>query len=159
MTKYLNTMTDKEKLEYEARIKDLELQWQDHFHARNQTWKALSVSGALAVALIGLDWQTDEPIVTLIASLLLAFVAIFGMQITIRHRNNVETKKFKSIIELEKLLGLDSDHVIPYKIKWWYVFCLRKSNTSLFMLRIQFVVLVFAMVNLVLRLTFLLNRS
>jgi hypothetical protein len=145
-------MTNKEKLEFEARIKDLELQWQDHFHARNQTWKALSVSAALAVALIGLDWQTDEPIVTLIASLLLALVAIFGMQITIRHRNYVETKKFKAIIELEKSLGLNSDYIIPYRIKWWYVFNVRKSNTSLFILRMQFVVLIFAIINLILRL-------
>lgn len=133
-------------------LKLLEIQWQDHIQTRNQTWKGLEISTLLAVALVGLDWQIDKPAVTCVASILLALVALFGMQITIRHRNSVEVKKFEIINDLERQLGLNSDHVLPGKIKWWFVFLINRSNTSLFILRMQFVLLVFSVCYLSVRL-------
>ena len=133
-------------------LKLLEIQWQDHIQTRNQTWKGLEISTLLAVALVGLDWQIDKPAVTCVASVLLALVALFGMQITIRHRNSVEVKKFEIINDLERQLGLNSDHVLPGKIKWWFVFLINRSNTSLFILRMQFVLLVFSVCYLSVRL-------
>ena len=133
-------------------LKMLEIQWQDHIQTRNQTWKGLEISTLLAVALVGLDWQIDKPAVTCVASILLALVALFGMQITIRHRNSVEVKKFEIINDLERQLGLNPDHVLPGKIKWWFVFLVKRSNTSLFILRMQFVLLVFSVCYLSVRL-------
>jgi len=134
-------------------LKLLEIQWQDHIQTRNQTWKGLEISTLLTVALVGLDWQIDQPAVTCVASVLLALVALFGMQITIRHRNNVEVKKFEIINDLERQLGLKSDHVLPGKIKWWFVFLINRSNTSLFILRMQFILLLFAVCYLSVRLS------
>jgi hypothetical protein len=142
-------MTDKEKFEYEARIKDLELQWQDHFHVRNQTWRALGVSMVFAVFIIGFDWFQDNAIFTIVSSILLAIIALLGMQVTIRHRNQSEIIKFRTIMELEKSLGIDSDHTVPHEIKWWHIFCIFKSNTSIYILRIQFVILVITVLNLI----------
>jgi len=36
----------------DAMLKDLELQWQDHFHMRDQTWKALHNAALLFVGVI-----------------------------------------------------------------------------------------------------------
>ncbi len=136
----------------EAKIKDLELQWQDHFQTRTQTWNALKISATLAIALIGLDWRIDNPWVTIICSFLIALVAIFGIQITVRHRNRVEVKKFELIIELERKLGLNYNHKVPDEIRWWYVFHFWKSNTSLFILRMQFVIFIISIIYLFFRL-------
>lgn len=140
------------KENFEAKTKDLQIQWQDHFQTRKQTWQALQVSATLTIALIAVDWRIDNAWVTIISSLLIALVATFGMQITIRHRNFVEAKKFSIIVELEKELGLNYDHPKPEEIKLYYVFFLTKSNTSLFILRMQFVIFIIALIFLVFRL-------
>jgi hypothetical protein len=134
-----------------ALLKLFEIQWQDHFQTRSQTWKALEIAAIIAVALVGLDWQIDNPLVTSVVSFLLAAVALFGMQITIRHRNAVEIMKFNIINSVGKELGFGEAEV-PKPIRWWDVFLVWKSNTSLFILRMQFVILVFALGYLVLRL-------
>ncbi len=137
----------------DALLKLLEIQWQDHFQTRTQTWKGLEISVLLAVALVGLDWQIDHPAITCIASALLAVVALSGMQITLRHRNSVEVKKFIIINELERKLLLDDNHVLPGKITWLDIFIIKKSNTSLFILRMQFILLVFSVTYLFYRLS------
>ncbi len=136
-----------------ALLKLLDIQWQDHFQTRSQTWKALEITALIAVALVGLDWKIDNRLVTLVVAGLLAIVALFGMQITVRHRNNVEVMKFKIIKSVGEELGLvDSKLELPNPIRWWYVFLFWKSNTSLFILRMQFVILLFAIGYLVFRL-------
>ena len=129
-------------------LKNLEIQWNDHIQTRNQTWKALQISAVVALALIGLDWKVNHWALNIGTAILLFFVSFFGMQITIRHRNNVEVKKFQIINELERKLNLSAEHVLPGKIKWWDVFKLRKANTSLFILRMQFVIFLFSMIYL-----------
>ncbi len=129
-----------------ALLKLLDIQWQDHFQTRVQTWKALEITALIAVALVGLDWKIKIPIVTIVVACLLAIVALFGMQITIRHRNIVEIRKFTIIKSLgEKLRLIDSKLELPKPIHWWDVFLFWKSNTSLFILRMQFVILLFAL--------------
>jgi hypothetical protein len=39
----------------EAIIKDLELQWKDHFHMRDQTWKTLTNSTLFFFGIVGLE--------------------------------------------------------------------------------------------------------
>ena len=90
---------------------------------------------------------------------LLALVASFGMQITIRHRNSVEVNKFKIINELEEQLGFDYNFPPPYKINFWYVFKVGKSNSSLFILRMQFVLFLFAVSYFVIRLWLIFNPA
>ncbi len=140
-----------DKAQHDTLLKQYEIQWQDHFQTRSQTWKGLEISVILAVALVGLDWKIDHQVATCIAAALLILVALFGMQITIRHRNKVEVKKFEIISDLERQLNLEN-HPLPPKITFWDVFRIRKSNTSLFILRMQFVLLVFAVTYFVFRL-------
>ncbi len=135
----------KQELSPDNLIKLMEFQWQDHFQTRAQTWKSLQIAAILAVALIGMDWKIDKPIATGVASSLLFFVAVFGMLITIRHRNNVERLKFRLLGELGVQLGINDPKLsIPDKISWWQVFVVWKSNTSLFILRMHFILLIFS---------------
>jgi len=141
----------------EALLKMLDVQWQDHFQTRSQTWKALEITAVLAVALVGLDWKLDKPIVTIVAASLLMLVAQFGIQITLRHRK-VEETKFRVIASIEEQLGIaDPDLELPKPISWWCIFLVWRSNTSLFILRMLFVIQLFSICYLVLRLCDLLS--
>src|SRR5574338_546418 len=118
--------------------KMLEIQWQDHFQTRAQTWKALELTGLLAIALVAFDWLVDKPVATVGGATLLFLIAQFGILITLRHRV-VEINKFRKISELEKELGLaDKDVKLPPPLTWWSIFQVWKSNTPLFILRIHF---------------------
>jgi hypothetical protein len=79
----------------------LEIQWQDHFQTRSQTWKALEMTSILAVALVGFDWRVDNQVAKVCGAIPLLLVAQFGVLITLKHRA-VEITKFKKISELEK---------------------------------------------------------
>jgi hypothetical protein len=143
------------KASEEALLKVLDTQWQDHFQTRSQTWKALEVTALLAVALVGLDWQigVKSRWVTIVAAGLLALMALFGMQITLRHRNEVEITKFKRITAIENELEVgDPSLKLPQPMHWWHVFLIRKSHTALFILRMQFAIFLFGVAYLVMRL-------
>lgn len=132
---------DVSKMTEEALLKMYEIQWEDHLQARKQTWQALQIAGIIAVALVGVQWKTNDPLVICISSILLIAVSFFGMQITLRHRNSVEITKFSIMSEIEKKINFISrDLRIPDAINWWHVFKVTKSNTSLFLLRMQFVI-------------------
>ncbi len=136
-----------------ALMKLLDIQWQDHFQTRSQTWKALEITALISIALVGLDWQIDNRLVTVAAASLLAIVSLFGMQITLRHRNKAEITNFIIIQSVSKELALDDSKLeLPKPIRWWDIFLFWKSNTSLFILRMQFVILLFAIFYLLLRL-------
>ena len=133
-------------------VKLLDIQWQDHFQTRSQTWKALEITAVLAIALVGLDWQADNRIVTIGAATLLFIVAQFGILITLRHRT-VEIKKFKIITSLEKQLGVANENLfLPKTINWFSIFLVWKSNTPLFILRMHFIIQLFAIGYCILRL-------
>ena len=149
--------SNSEKPTEETLLKALEIQWQDHFQTRSQTWKALEITAILAVALVGLDWRLDNPIATIGTAFLLMLVAQFGIQITLRHRNVMVTK-FRIITSLDEQLGIaDPTLKLPKPISWRSIFLLRQSNTSLFILRMHFIIQLFAIGYLVLRLFDLLN--
>lgn len=134
--------------------KMLDIQWQDHFQTRTQTWKALEITAVLAVALVGLDWQIGNRIVTIGVAALLFIVAQFGILITLRHRA-VEVTKFRIIASLEKQLGIaDESLKLPQLTNWFSIFQFWKSNTSLFILRVHFIIQVFAVGYCILRLLF-----
>lgn len=122
----------------------LEIQWQDHFQTRSQTWKALEITSVLAVALVGFDWRVDNRIATICGGVLLFLVAQFGVLITLKHRL-VEITKFRKISELERELGVADENLkLPQPINWWSIFQFSRSNTPLFILRMHFVIQIFA---------------
>jgi hypothetical protein len=136
---------EKRTLSDENLIKLMEFQWQDHFQTRTQTWRALEIAALIAIALVGLDWKIDTPIATYFSAGLLFLVAQFGTLITLRHRNSVEITKFRMIREIGVELGTnDSSLPLPEKINWYHIFSLSKSNTSLFLLRMHFILQVFS---------------
>lgn len=109
----------------------LDIQWQDHFQTRSQTWKALEITSVLAVALVGLDWRFDKPIVTIVCASLLILVAQFEIQIVLRHRKLMETK-FRIIASIEEQLGIAApDLKPPQPISWWSIFVFWRSSTLL----------------------------
>jgi len=130
----------------------IEMEWLDHFQTRNQTWKALEITALLAVALVGLDWRVGDPIITTGAAILLVIVAQFGIQITLKHRA-VERRCFRLIIEYEKQLGItDPEFKETYLLSWWDIFRFRLSPTPLFIMRMYFVIQLFALSYLTIRL-------
>ncbi|HPL26275.1 MAG TPA: hypothetical protein PLV44_11680 [Myxococcota bacterium] len=148
------------KMSDEAVLKMLELEWQDHFQTRKQTWQALQTAVILTVALVGLQWSSKEAIQAIVgvfAAPLVIGVSAFGMQITLRHRNSTEVNKFTMILAAEERLKFESSHLkIPQPISLRDVLRFRKSNTSLFLLRMQGIIhltgwlmLVFSIVQLV----------
>lgn len=146
-----------EKLTEETLLKALDIQWQDHFQTRSQTWKALEITAILTVALVGLDWRLDNPIATIAAAFLLIGAAQFGIQVTLHHRE-VQRTKWRIIASLEEQLGIADPNLKPPRpISWRSIFGFRRSNTPLFILRVHFVIQLFAIGYIVLCLLDLLN--
>ena len=136
----------------EVLLKCLELEWQDHFQTRVQTWKSLEIESVLAVALVGIDWRISNVYATSAVAVLLIIAAFFGAKITIAHRK-VEVIKFSHIIDIEKQLGmlepgLFGDVKKPEPFRWLDAFSL-KSNTLLFVLRMHTILLTFGIIYLV----------
>lgn len=130
-----------------ALLKMLEVQWQDHFQTRTQTWKGLEIAAIVAVAVVGVDWRLDNPRVTVVAAGLLAVVALCGIGITLKHRE-VERLKFSIINKVEERLGLAPlvpQPKLPKPLSVWSIFSVRQSNNPLFILRMHFVILLFAL--------------
>ena len=125
----------------------MQLAWQDHHHARNQTWEALKLEALLAIALIGIDVsRIVSPAIPYIGSALLFLLTISGLMITLHHRE-LERRKFRHIMHCEEALGLRKyiDGVgMPAPIYIWDIFLFWKSNTILFIMRMHFTILVIA---------------
>ena len=129
--------------------KAMECAWRDHHHARDQTWKSLQVEAILAAAIIGVNFTSIEerlPYLPLIGSILIVFLSFSGLMIATHHRE-LERRKFRHIMHCEDALGIRSyiDNVdLPRSIFIWEVFFIWKSNTVLFIMRMHFIILLFA---------------
>ncbi len=139
----------------EVLLKCLEIEWQDHFQTRSQTWRTLEVEAALAVGLVGIDWRLANIFATSATALLLIIAAFSGALITLHHRK-VERGKFQNIIEIEQQLhlpesGLFKNAKLPEPIRWFDVLNPRKSSTPLFILRMHIILLLFGAIYLVFR--------
>lgn len=127
----------------------MECAWRDHHHARNQTWKSLHVEAILTAALIGINFTSiDQKIhyLPVIGSILIVFLSISGIMIATHHRE-LERRKFRHIMHCEDALGI-RDYIdkvkLPRSIFIWEVFFIWKSNTVLFIMRMHFIILIFA---------------
>jgi len=131
--------------------------WRDHQHTRDQTWKALQAEFVIAAGLIGVNWELQNSAFAVFSCVLLSFVALCGIQITLRHRNKVELLKFEHILNCEEALGLHRPSLIskvkmPKEIRFfWDVVNPWKHNTALFILRMHCAVFLFAVLFLVTR--------
>ena len=89
----------------EAMLKDLELQWHDHFHMRDQTWKILSNSALLFLGVIGLELKGIGDLVMVPAYAVVILTALFGWIVATHHRAR-QRQKFAFIKLYEEHLGL-----------------------------------------------------
>ena len=84
---------------------DLQTQWQDHFHMRDQTWKMLKYSILFFIGVVGLEIKDVENIILIFSYLAVLLTSLFGVFIAYHHRQR-QKEKFQIIIAYEKELGL-----------------------------------------------------
>ncbi len=151
----------------------MSLAWKDHHHARDQTWRALGIVAVLGGGLVAVDISSSNLIATTGAGILVILGAIFGLWITKNHRD-LERRKFIHIMNCEEMLGLHRDDLIPLeddhpekdddpkdqldqmirdgmvavpgKFSFWRVFNFKKHNTSLFIMRLHFALILFSVI-------------
>jgi len=88
-------------------LKDLELQWTDHFHMRDQTWKTLNNAALLFVGVVGLEIYRGTPHIVMVAAYsALVLVSVLGLLVAWHHRHIQQKIKFPIIVRYEVLLGL-----------------------------------------------------
>lgn len=147
--------------------------WQDHHHARDQTWRALQMEAVLGAGLVTVDAQFQNVVATASAGVLLVIAAISGLLISWHHRR-LERRKFIHILNCEELLHLHQDSVIPpeaedpkqdprpetvkdgavsvpRELKLLDVINPCAQNTALFILRMHLAVMAFGILMIVLR--------
>jgi hypothetical protein len=142
----------------------LELAWRDHHHARDQTWRAVQIEAILGAGLVTVDTQFKSAVSTLAASILVVLAALFGILIS-RHHRALERRKFIHIMNFEKYLGLSRKDLIPSyeddrtsgvkrpeEFSLWAVLNPWQHNTAIFILRMHFAIMLFAIIVLATRL-------
>lgn len=144
----------------------MQLAWQDHQHAREQTWKALQIEAVLGAGLVSIDIQYHSPVSTGFVAGLVIAAAFTGILISLQHRK-LERRKFFHIMNCEEALGLHRADLIPTEeqanegnkeflarlpaptslraILWG------KGNTSVFILRMHIAIILFVVILLVTR--------
>jgi hypothetical protein len=135
--------------------KILEIEWQDHFQTRRQTWRTLEIEAALIVGLVGADFKFESAKLVLALGLLVVIATVCGILITINHRKG-QYLKFKLIMRIERVLGLLGPGVLdsvkaPQKLKWSNL--LTHINTPKFILVMHIAMMVFTLIYVVARLT------
>ncbi len=93
----------------EIYLKDMEIQWNDHFHMRDQTWKTLQYTIAIFLGVVGLQFKEGiDPNILLIGKLALLATSVLGFAVALHHRNR-QKLKFELIVFYEEKLGLSPD--------------------------------------------------
>jgi hypothetical protein len=93
-----------EKEKQNVVLKDLEMQWNDHFHMRNQTWRTVTNSALLFLGVIGLEIKGIDDLYIVLAYLAVVVTTVFGILVTVHHRKR-EKEKFCIIKLYEEMLG------------------------------------------------------
>jgi hypothetical protein len=133
----------------------MEIAWRDHHHMREQTWRVLQIEAVLAAGLIGVDWQIRNIYATIAAGLLVIIAAIFGVLITLHHREG-ERRKFTFINNCEEALHLhgpnflpEEDCQTPSKLRFIDAFNFHVQNTAAFILRMNIAIMFFAVLYII----------
>lgn len=90
---------------HDAMLKDLDIQWRDHFHMRDQTWKTLAYSALFFIGIVGLDLKGHPDSVMIPAYAVVLVVALFGFVVASHHRTR-QDQKFEIIEIYERELGI-----------------------------------------------------
>ena len=91
----------------EAVARDLQTQWQDHFHMRDQTWKVLQYSILFFIGVVGLEIKPVDKTFLVPAYLAVLCTTAFGVVVALHHRRR-QKEKFRIIQIYERELGLDA---------------------------------------------------
>jgi uncharacterized membrane protein YiaA len=86
--------------------RDLQTQWQDHFHMRDQTWKVLQYSILFFLGVVGLEIKAVDKTFLIPAYIAVLCTSAFGVVIALHHRRR-QQEKFRIIQIYEKELGID----------------------------------------------------
>ena len=147
IAKEITNASKKNDIDKESIQLALDKAWRDHHHTRDQTWRTLQAEIVLVAGLVAIDFIIGSLIASIIVGVLVILAAIFGMQLTIRHRNKVEVIKFQLISKFEHYLKIDrvigKDFKLPEEISFWDAFKPKKSNTSIFILRVHITIFLF----------------
>ena len=84
---------------------DLQTQWQDHFHMRDQTWKVLQYSILFFLGVVGLEIKSIEKTFLVPAYIAVLVTSAFGLFVALHHRRR-QKEKFEIIEIYERELGL-----------------------------------------------------
>jgi len=147
--------TNKAEPSVETIRHQLEIQWQDHFQTRAQTWKTLQIEAAMFLAIIGADFKLSNPWLLIPLGSVLVISTFFGIAITIHHRK-VQIQKFQFIYNFEEKLSLHSPEYMgtatkPALFKWEKVFDFKNIATPTFILMMHLLLLSFAILYIVFR--------
>ena len=99
-------MNDSELKKLDAVLKDLELQWKDHWHMRDQTWRTLTYSAAIFAGVIGLRFNAADELILMTGYIAVMIASFFGVIVAAHHRTR-QGQKFSIISKYEELLELD----------------------------------------------------
>jgi hypothetical protein len=88
-------------------LADLHIQWTDHFHMRDQSWKTLNNAALFFVGVVGLEIYRGTPHIVMVAAYsALVLVSVLGLLVAWHHRHIQQKIKFPIIVRYEVLLGL-----------------------------------------------------
>lgn len=155
-----------ESLNRDSVLKGMEEAWLDHRHCRDQTWRSVTATIALAVGFVTLEMKVSDPLLTALAGVFVLASAFSGMLIT-RHHRTYEIRKFTHIMQCEywlrlRELGLRQDkkefisksgllhwekrpESVPDDIAFFHIFLPWKQNTPLFLIRVHAAIFVFTL--------------
>jgi len=104
-----------ERMDVPSAVHDLALQWGDHHHMRDQSWKTVTNSAIVFVGVVGLEVAEFNPsgdvraqvpaIVLVVGYAALIILSTFGLLVTAHHRQR-QAEKFQIIMRYEIALGL-----------------------------------------------------
>jgi disulfide bond formation protein DsbB len=113
---------------------NLQTQWQDHFHMRDQTWKVLQSSVLFFVGVVGLQIEQVDSVILGLAYVALCLTSGLGVVIALHHRRR-QKEKFEIIAAHERALGLDklAGPVLEKARERW----MGRINTSTYIVAMQ----------------------
>lgn len=87
-------------------LKDLEIQWSDHFHMRDQTWKTLQYTILFFLGAVGLEFKEGIDILIMrSAYIAVGITSLLGVIIALHHRRR-QKEKFDIIKRFEDKLEI-----------------------------------------------------
>lgn len=86
---------------------NLQTQWQDHFHMRDQSWKVLQYSILFFLGVVGLEIKQVDSSYLLLAYGAVILTSAIGLGVVLHHRRR-QKEKFKIIKAHECELGIDT---------------------------------------------------